>query len=129
MSILCQAKSGECDLGLGLVLGQCWDLRVRPSAQLDCAHTSIPAIAMPVWADPYAVLGGADLGRLRVAAGPGDMTALAGSTLTLLRMLQWRRRLSSANRTCTRTRGCGLQDSWTKWREVAPYSLDRVVGP
>jgi hypothetical protein len=52
MSILCQAESGECDLGLGLVLGQCLDLRVRPSALLDCAHTSIPAIAMPVWADP-----------------------------------------------------------------------------
>jgi hypothetical protein len=88
MALLDQAEQGERGLGLGLVLGLCWELGVRPSALLECAQTTVPAVAMPVWADPYTVLGGADLGRLTVASGPGDMTALAGSTVALLRMFR-----------------------------------------
>lgn len=87
-STLCHAEVGDREIGLTVVLAWCWSLTVRPAALLECAQATVPPAAAVAWADPHAMLGEADLGRLSVAAGPGDLAALAGSTVALLRMLR-----------------------------------------
>jgi hypothetical protein len=75
-------------VGLGPVLHSCWDLRVQPATLLERAQAATSPFVTPTWVDPHETLVGIDQGRLHVAFGPGDMAALAGSTVALLRMMR-----------------------------------------
>lgn len=110
--VLCRMELGEREPRLGVTLALCWHLEVRPAGLLRFAESMTNPSIRPAWADPHAVLGDADLGRLVIAAGPGDMEALARSTMELLRMVRLARQ-------------CDLGDL-SVWCGTTPETLGRA---